>query len=196
MFLSMFHISRLRARIASRGLHATDKLSVQKTLDIISRFDVIAWAKEEYPDQVEKYSLMARLFVVAIRMYGILSLPRSAVVAWARSSPDIAPQSLLTFEKVRGQQKKKLFEVLRLAQATIESAKPLLWPLIVAGVAASNPTTDAADQAFVDQCMMSIWKDPRIKCKYLMLMEKIRAFWRTGKTEWDDCFDEPIQSYC
>lgn len=87
-------------------------------------------------------------------------------------------------------------ELLALLRQTWDSLRyhgGLAWPLIVAGVAASDGS--AQDRDYIDRRLCYIWQRPLTAATFLLAVEKLRAFWRSGKTGWEDCFDEPTPCY-
>ncbi|KAJ6780459.1 hypothetical protein PWT90_01825 [Aphanocladium album] len=164
LLLAVIHISRLRSLVANHGPRSCDIASAQKIFDSIAQFDPVTWSNN-YPDQEQNRLELARIFITAVRLYGILSLPQLALAAgWTTSSgPSQSVSAGHTFEALRRQQIPKFLEQLRRARDRLKTARPLLWPLMVAGVAAAGSGAAAAEyQAFVWECMSAIWADARL----------------------------------
>ncbi|OAA37971.1 C6 finger domain protein [Beauveria brongniartii RCEF 3172] len=151
----------------------------------INDFDPHAWA-----DELDFYSgavtpAIGRLFQLATRLYGLLSLPASMAAPppplLAATSPDVA--------SLRISQRTELLACLRDTWPALPATTNMSWPLLVAGVAAADGL--AEDREFVARCLDETWRSPLGDVAPLLVLEKLRAFWKSGKRGWEDCFDEP-----
>ncbi|KAJ3497064.1 hypothetical protein NLG97_g2185 [Lecanicillium saksenae] len=159
LFLAMFHISRLRYQIASGDLpdsHALDS-SVADVMDRIEEFDRAEWLqdKEEEANGLEVLDAVAHACQVAIRLYGIMTLPRAAVASWAASRSYPMVSALGRYESLRTFQTAELMRLLQDAWSKATFKGGLAWSLTVAGVAAADGAV--VDQEFVAQCLLDIW---------------------------------------
>ncbi|OAA63786.1 endothiapepsin precursor [Cordyceps fumosorosea ARSEF 2679] len=86
---------------------------------------------------------------------------------------------------------KKLTGILREVCGTIdyEDRVALRWPAVVAGVALAEGGED--DRALVVEILTSM-KSQLPNWGALWCLDKLKVFWESGKTEWEDCFDEPV----
>lgn len=66
----------------------------------------------------------------------------------------------------------------------------LAWPLAVIG-ATLTQESDVAERAFVEKTLTTISTHRDAYYGPTLALEKLRAFWASGKTGWEDCFDEP-----
>ncbi|OAA73240.1 Glycoside hydrolase, subgroup, catalytic core [Cordyceps fumosorosea ARSEF 2679] len=132
--------------------------------------------------------MVGRIFQLAIR-YGILTLPRPAVVLWARSV--VAYPTLPTtgiYDSVRISEGTKLVALLRRVYPKVEHGPGVWWPRVVAGVAVADG--EAEDRDFVDRCLLEIWQHPLAEHGPLLGLQKLRRLWRSGRT--GGRTDEPV----
>ncbi|KAJ6784895.1 hypothetical protein PWT90_02368 [Aphanocladium album] len=66
----------------------------------------------------------------------------------------------------------------------------LSWPLAVVGVTLTRPE-DAAEREFVQKTLYTVSTHRDAYYGPTLGLEKLRAFWASGKTTWEECFDEP-----
>ncbi|KAM3485205.1 hypothetical protein MY8738_001453 [Beauveria namnaoensis] len=194
----LVHITRLRVSVVNNRppRKANLALAVQDIFNTTWRFDADAWAESKsWQGEVDIGRVMGRVFPLAIRLYGILTLPEASLVAWAASSADIATayarlpgRSVL--DSLRIQHREELLSLMRSSWYLLKYKTSLVWPLLVAGVAAADST--AKDREFIEGCLEAILAMPITACSFITVVDKLRAFWASGKTEWEDCWDEPI----
>ena len=203
--LAKVHITRLRVSLA-QGLPALNDVSVvaskvRQIFDNLWSLDLRYWLKDKFGDKDEEHQLQAHIIAlihaVAIRLYGILTLPKPAVATWLKSSPQVrsaypAIPGCSPYEILRRRHREQLLEMLRQHWDQVKQKKWLAWPLTVVGVAVVDDTI--ANKAFVDQSLLAVWKIPDVPNSSITGLEKLRIFWQSGKMGWEDCFDEPIPS--
>ncbi|KAJ6784778.1 hypothetical protein PWT90_05738 [Aphanocladium album] len=200
--LARVRITRLRAYFA-RGtqlpVNPRMRYQLQDILDAVWLFDVRGWIEEKFHDKDDEKqkqaATMARIYAVAIRLYGILTLPQSDVVAWAGSSAEIGnryptERCYNHYKSVRKGHRDELLGMLREHWDSIKWKMWLQWPLTVLGVAVADGT--AGEKEFIDESLFAVWRDTTVHVSSIAALEKLRAFWLSGKTAWEDCFDEPI----
>ncbi|TQV95489.1 DUF300 domain-containing protein [Cordyceps javanica] len=207
--LARVRITRLRVALAgprSPPEHAVVDAKVKAILDMLWNADLDGWVRDQYGDKSEalqdKARSLAPIYAVAIRLYGILTLPPSAVSAWAGSTAEARRRYPAVpggggggggvYEGLRRGHRDELLQMLREGWATITRKMWLAWPLTVVGVAVADD--HAANRVFVDRCLLAIWRMPDVSNSSITALEKLRVFWLSGKTGWEDCFDEPIPS--
>lgn len=197
LLIVMARMTNLRAAIACYGLGFNHEATMQDLLNATLEFDANPWAERIFLDEPDLGVLCARMFQVALRLHGIPSLPRRAIVRWARSSslaldayPDVAPVGCNAYETLRTLHRDELMGLVRLARENWQLVMPLYWPSMVAGVAVVDE--EAKDQEFVARRLLDIWRQPGTSCSFIMILDKLRKFWILDKTGWDDCFYEPI----
>ncbi|KAJ6781157.1 hypothetical protein PWT90_07868 [Aphanocladium album] len=216
-FIGIIHVTRMRGvvRRAETGLAAeqdvrsslnTIPAKVLEIFDTTCRFDIKEWATELLINDQDLWSpehspnsgaallpVMGEIYGVAVRLYGILTLPEWAIEPWASSASDKYPQvlGLTSHESLRALHRLELLALLRQICGGIAHDEGLAWPLAVAGVAVAEGSAD--DRAFVERCLWNTWRLPNTVASFVLLIDKLRAFWSSGKTAWEDCFDEPTQ---
>lgn len=207
-----FHLTRVRitrlrvllARGKAAPAHASVAVKMQAIFDTLLLFDLEAWVADRFGDKSDEARQQARImgpiYAVAIRLYGILALPASAVAAWAMLPPQAtsaypAVVGCSTHESLRRRHRDELLRLLRGSWAHVQLKMWLTWPLAVVGVAvADGDDAAAANQDFVDASLLAIWRLPDVSSSSITALEKLRVFWGSGKTGWEECFDEPIPS--
>ncbi|KAJ6786957.1 hypothetical protein PWT90_04594 [Aphanocladium album] len=195
LFLAMFHISRLRHQIAS-GEVSDPQLLKHMVAEIMGRIDSFNHAiwlgeKEEEAKDLDILAAVAHVCQAAIRLYGILTLPTAAVVSWATSQSYPVVPGLDSYQSLRTVQGKELMKQLRDIWPTVTFKAGLTWSLTVAGVAVSDGA--AADREFVSLRLLDIWLGS--EAGYSLEHDcrlKLHKMWLHGKTEWEECFDEPV----
>ncbi|KAJ6779759.1 hypothetical protein PWT90_06291 [Aphanocladium album] len=187
-------VTQLRTRVASNAYTKTDlQLMVCHLFDDIGAFDAQNWAKTLNSDVEAVSGSFARILQAAVLLYGILSLPCSAVAGWAVASGQWASSGRSMYDSVRVSHRRKLLDLLYPHRGTFGNLLALNWPLVVAGASlAGDGSTE--DRDFITESLLDIWKNPLSKCGPILCLEKLRTFWASGKTVWDDCFDEPTPS--
>ena len=201
--LAKVYITRLRVSLAQRMPPDIDSVTfkVQQIFNSIWNFDLRAWIKEKFGDKDEQVQHQTRIiglmYALAIRLYGILTLPEPAIAAWAVSSPKIrkaypAIPGCDPYETLRRRHREGLLEMLREQWDQVKLKKWLAWPLTVVGVAVADDTIE--NQTFVDESLLAVWKVPDVPNSSITGLEKLRVFWASGKMGWEECFDEPIPS--
>ncbi|KAM3441442.1 hypothetical protein MY4824_001566 [Beauveria thailandica] len=179
------HITQVRVHAASRTRTSELRQRMQHVFRQINAFDPRAWA-----DELEFYSgavtpAIGRLFQLATCLYGLLSLPASIAAPppplLATTSPGVA--------SLRVSQRTELLACLRDTWPALPATTNMSWPLLVAGVAAADGPVE--DREFVARCLDKTWRSPLGNVAPLLVLEKLRAFWKSGKRGWEDCFDEP-----
>lgn len=191
--MRIVQINRLRLHAATR---ATTKAAfvarVRELFDAIDGFDLQAWSKgRSFANEAITLSL-GHVFLVAVRLYAIMTLCRSELISShiVGSHSGTPGLSAGTQDAVRQAETRELMKLLRQLWPSMKYIPALQWPLIVAGVGTTG--LRGPDQEFIDQCLLSIWHYPLNDTNIFRCLEKLRAFWASGKTGWEDCFDEPI----
>ncbi|KAJ3478946.1 hypothetical protein NLG97_g8447 [Lecanicillium saksenae] len=182
-------ITRLRIQVATSTISAAKVgATAQGLFQEIDQFDIEASLKD-CPWSTELIGrCYSEVFHAAVKLYGILTLPRSAVLeAIKATGPD-------AYETLRMSQRKNLVQLLKKAWPEIDFFPSLQWALIVAGVAATTDDAAAEDQDYVEQSLTKILHHALSDASTFTCLVKLQLFWKSGKTEWEDCFDEPTAS--
>lgn len=200
--LARVRLTRLRVSLTDRNFHqdyGNVTSNVQVIFDTIWLFDLDRFIEQQFgTEDLEVQAearIMGRVYAVAIRLYGILTLPRPSVAAWAVSSPDVRRSFPLIpgcslYESLRRQHRDELLGTMREHWGSVRLHKWFAWPLIVAGVAVVDDAVEHRE--FVDKSLFSIWRITEIHTSFIAVLEKLRIFWSSGRIGWEDCFDEPI----
>ncbi|KAJ6782725.1 hypothetical protein PWT90_04995 [Aphanocladium album] len=143
----------------------------------INAFDPETWretAEYEIPATPEVV-LVARIFQLAVSLYGVLSLGLEYAHASAPSWPD---KTTATAEMIRLMQK---------ALTMPKCRSVMTWPSAVAGVAVAGGP--AASRDLILQMLMLIDSDVLAYGIAAHTIDALQAFWPTKKTGWEDCWN-------
>lgn len=191
--MRIVQINRFRLQVATKATtNAASIAGVHELFHAIDSFDLHAWARgRNFVNEAITLSL-GQVFLVAVRLYAILTLCRSELVSrlLVASRPDISKLGGSTHHILRKAETRELVKLLRQLWPTMTYIPALQWPLIVAGVGVAGDLR--ADQAFIDQCLFSVWHYPFSDNNIFRCLEKLRVFWASGKNGWEDCFNEPV----
>ena len=165
----------------------------QQVLKEIESFDPVSWAKKNEFATKEITLLIGQIYHAAVRLFATLTLPRAAVLATYRRQ--------MSFQKLRASQRRAVVALVKQGLLVVEFSHSLAWPVIVAGVAAgtayhavenNHDYNDAlATQEFADRFYYKAWMEPISSIANFLILQKLRFYWKSRKTEWDDCFREP-----
>ncbi|KAM3566620.1 hypothetical protein ARSEF4850_000373 [Beauveria asiatica] len=200
--IAMVHISRLRAALAL-AQREKEKGKLDKTFVVeqqvrcifasIARFDADDWAAgPEFVDKRDTVAKVGRIYAIAVRLYGIMTLPPSAFASCVgpASGPGGEEQTATHGALIRARQRDELLALTRRSWDQLRHTTSLCWPLIVAGVALADGSPQ--DQDFIEKSLLSIWGLPNTSACFITAIRKLRPFWDSGKTGWEDCFDTPL----
>lgn len=189
LLIQIAHINKLRVLAAnangSRRQQASIQALSQDIFKAVASFDPGNWKESYALPEAPSIPLLASVYKTAVVMYGALSLSSSASVSWASY---FSPGPACNIMHARNLS--DFMNQLRELWSLCEYRAALCWPLVVAGVALANGPFE--DQVFVSDCVQQIWLDPIAYCGPSLCLHKLRIFWHSGRTEWEDCFDEPI----
>lgn len=187
LFLEVIHITRLRVLVAEGArLQTIVQPLADDILGRIQSFDPDNWKEAFQLPDAPIIPLMARAFKTAAMLYGILTLPAYTVLSWTAAVG--IPGS---YQKLVLLYRTQLLAQARAAWTILKSRSAMGWPLIVAGVALADNWLPE-DREFVIACITEIWMHPNAYCGPRIVLGKLKVFWESGKTGWEDCFDEPI----
>lgn len=192
LFIVLKNLNQLRGRLADGSCpKAVLERTVRDLLDRASAFDHDRWAEAVAFEAGDLVTTLSRIFQVAVRLYGILSLPPPAIVYWAVATRHPRLPGTSIYDSVRIAHRRQLLDLLYPFRGTFRSVLSLAWPVTVAGVSLGNDGS-AEDRAFVAESLLDMWQSPLSRVGPILCLEKLRVFWDSGKTAWDDCFDEPV----
>ncbi|KAM3513521.1 hypothetical protein MY11210_002808 [Beauveria gryllotalpidicola] len=195
LYIALAHISLVRHRAALDRLEKQEEVYslARQVLADITDFDPVSWANKNEFVSKDITLLIGQLYHAAVRLFSTMTLPRAAVLA--------AYPCATSYQSLRASQRRALVELIKQGLCIVEFSHSLAWPVIVAGVAAGTAHDEAeADpdyndalrtQEFADQYYYNAWMKPIASIVDLLILQKLRSFWQSGKTAWDDCFHEP-----
>ncbi|KAM3511840.1 hypothetical protein MY11210_004531 [Beauveria gryllotalpidicola] len=186
------NLTQLRGRIADgRCTKLSLDTELRDLFDKVGAFDYDAWAKKVNSKPEAVISTLSHIFQVSVRLFGVLSLPHSATVSWAVAAGYQRLPGMSMYDSVRIAHRCELLDMLYLFRARFRTALALAWPVTVAGVSLGGDGS-AEDRTFIAESLLDMWMSRLSRCGPILCLQKLRAFWDSGKTEWDDCFDEPV----
>lgn len=177
IFAEIAAINRLRL-IASTCKISAILPEVNAIFGRINSFDPETWkdtADFEIPDTPEVV-LVAKIFQLAVSLYGILALGLEHADASAPNWPDKITTTA---------------EMIMLMQKTLKSPKcvaVMTWPSAVAGVAVADGP-DASRNLILD-ILVRIDSDVLAYGIAAHTIERLQTFWLTKKTGWEDCWND------
>ncbi|KAJ3493241.1 hypothetical protein NLG97_g4854 [Lecanicillium saksenae] len=191
--LFIIHVTRLRHKIATADAPIPNLTETTHGLfHNLAKFDLQLWAKGDNPLGEEAAKDMGQLYHLAAWQYAILTLPQSATRSWAQKyelpvaeTSEIDPYLVFRYSK-----RSMLVEKLRKIFPTLLYPVALKWPLLVAGVAIVDNATE--DRDFIEQSLETLLSHPLSDGGVFLCLQRMRAFWDSGKTAWEDCFHEPV----
>lgn len=144
---------------------------------------VLGFSPEEFADSKptaskEDVVLLGNVYQAAVAIYCISSLQSLSVL------PTAAP--FLTSTRI--EMSERLHLLLSEALVLHKYQRLLLWPLMVLGVEAVNRDTKV--RVFVQEQLLAQSRSTGIFAPQIA-KGVLEVFWASGKTRWDDCFDEP-----
>lgn len=195
--ITRMHLTRLRCQAAAKEV--TGKAlehRARELLDAVESFCPDAWAErmKPYQDVWEGFANadVGRLFQLAVRLYAILTLPPSTVVAVLGSQTP----ALMSHEKsemykiLRIRHRDELLKLVKQSWPKIHDRGACSWILALLGCALVDGVSE--EREFIAQELLQIWRQPLSDSTHIVILMKLRAFWQSGKTGWDDCWDEPV----
>lgn len=197
LFLCIIHLTRLRVDVFSRQpTAAVLTVRIHALLDKIDTLRLDAWVLEASSTS-DNAPDVAEAFRHATLLYGIVALPRRAVASWARRrrrrhqhDDDDDDDDAAVYAQMRSAQQQALLDVMRRMAPRIKCRCCITWPLVVAGVAASDDRVPGV-RAFVEESFLAMADEPAEGGFALPSLRRLRALWRSGRTGWDDAFPRP-----
>lgn len=122
LYRAIRHVSQLRCEIADGTCTgSTLEIGVRDLLSSIVHFDAAEWALgRKRPAQIMAYAY-AQIYQEATLLYGILSLPRSAVASWSDTSSRPRCPTIHALDGVRLFHRRKLLDLLYPYRGTFEN---------------------------------------------------------------------------
>lgn len=177
LLLDILRINKLRYQAGiSKNIPKRAASAISEHIDA---FTVGCWGEQCGMPEEPYRSLIGEIFKSAVALYGILSL-------WQYVDVEAGFGSLDSMVK---KHRRTLLSLIEKAMVLLHSRAPLCWPVAVAGVAAGRGT--ATDQALVENYLCELGPNFHNSTGPMRAKTKLKAFWASGKKEWDECFDEP-----
>ncbi|KAL7800282.1 hypothetical protein V8C37DRAFT_12597 [Trichoderma ceciliae] len=176
LFREIFLINRLRLSAA-----VPDGLSEPSLCHVLRRIDmypVPLMAESMDQKRANDLLLVSLLFKSAVAVFGGLTLPCTSQCSSCKPCAEL----LRTHRS-------NLFHLLDTTSEFLPLLDHILWPVVVAGTAAATGTV--ADQMLVEMYLLNGVRDPFTGGCTGAALGTMRRFWASGKTEWDECFDQP-----
>lgn len=181
LFIQIRKISQLRSRVSQGAPSDEVSESARSILSAITEFSPSNWKRSEpshwnFSDDDALFECIAHMYKDAVLVYGVVSLPDYAA-------------AILLNGVAKSVQRQRLMEKISTAWRRIISNHPaLFWSLVVAGVAYADG--DQVSQKIISDRLYQIGRRPDCSSAPLSILRKLEAFWMSGSTAWDDCFDE------
>ncbi|KAK5991038.1 Phomenoic acid biosynthesis cluster-specific transcriptional regulator-like protein [Cladobotryum mycophilum] len=171
LFLDMVHINNLRLPSTHDATYTI--------CDILSDIDAFCpreWLLSRDLPKNKDFLLITYIFKSSMALFGSLTVPCKAPFHAGLSCNH------------RGQiNHDSLFYLLMEAYSMPIRIDHIFWPILVAGVAAKTEQ----ERQLVEQYFLTAVQDPFTGSSPRRAMVLLRKFWASGKTNWDDCFDQP-----
>lgn len=199
LFLEIVRINDLRHQAAA-GLVDPVATGADSAMQIhfrsIINFSPEAWATEQATSAAvnstcpqETWLLVAEAFQSAVLLFVDSSLtsvlPLCACSLCDGTACDSCSARL--DDVTRSFHRARLFRVVKEGLASHFTMYCVIWPLIVAGFEANQGSPEEralVQQGLTDLCIQA-------GATTMVARDVLRKFWASGKTSWDECFDQP-----
>ncbi|OAA70913.1 C6 zinc finger domain protein [Akanthomyces lecanii RCEF 1005] len=180
IFIAIARVTELRVQAATGAAAKTViNEAARHRLDELESFDADAWVREHGLGEYPLVSATAQIYRVATQLYGALTLGRAFAAWWPADGK--VPRRVL---------QERLIRLLGAMWDRIGNHGTLLWPLIIAGVAAADG--DAEERAFIGRCFQIGSRTRSMFVKFSRCVKKVERIWLEGTTDWENCFAEPF----
>lgn len=192
IFAHIVTINRLRSQALSNdGICSPGKgeelvvasLTPLTVLKQIEEFSVSGWAYTKDPLHPDDWVLMGRIFQSATALFCLLSLDHAI---HNETDQVMAADDVIAF--MTQNHTNSLLGLLKEGAAKPMVRKSLVWPIVVAGVAAAREGPET--RLFISQTLRATSREHGSSLP-LVAKGVLEKFWMSGKTRWDDCFDVP-----
>lgn len=174
LFMEIHTISHVRLAIS--GKYSYDSSTIQNTingiLNRITAFDADNWKESFRMPKCLDVPLIALLFKRAVYLYGLQTLfplPESAIIEYEY-------------------RKEELLFLIRHMMYRRLCILALPWPLAVLGVSLRGSSKENQQVVLDGQAILE--EIPMATCAVMMTTKKLKEFWASDKTTWDDCWQE------
>ncbi|POR36255.1 Uncharacterized protein TPAR_03551 [Tolypocladium paradoxum] len=199
LFLEIVRINDLRHRLAA-GLVDAVAAGADSALQIHFRsiidFSPEEWATEQATSAAvhstcpqEKWLLVAEAFQSAVLLF--VDSSSASLLPLRACSPCDVPTcdscSARLGDATRSFHRARLFRLVEEGLGSHFTMYCVIWPLIVAGFEANQGTPE--EQALVQHGLTDLCL--QAGATTMVARDVLRKFWASGKTSWDECFDQP-----
>lgn len=176
LFKEMFLINRLRLEAAVSG--GDSKPSLCDILERIDAYPIQIMTDSMDPRKAKDLHLVSLLFKSAVAVFGSMTLPCTSECSSHTPCAEL--------EKTH---REHLLHLLDTSSEFMPLLDHILWPVIVAGAAVATESVEK--RMLVEMYWLNSVRDPYTGGCTRIALATIRKFWASGKTKWDECFDEP-----
>lgn len=173
LFLCVRDINQLRRDMA-HGKQSFGKIQATalSILERVEAFQPSSWFERYEMPRMAFRMILARMYKCAVALFARLTL---------------AKRARIEYDDARRLEDARYLAKLILSTADIVPIQPTCWPLIVAGVGLAGASF--ADKSKVmDRIYEVAWLAHGSDGPFKVL-DRLRIFWASGKTEWDECFN-------
>jgi hypothetical protein len=190
LFLIIVKINRVRHKLATNPSRSMTLAAQRASAELVGQIDGFrpeTWAKCHGADHLAEWYLVAFIFQSAVWLYCAATLPCvCSAQKIAQHSHCHSTKATTTSGTIN--HRTRLFSLLRDAMTAPITSKAMTWPLIVAGVEAA--TGPVEEQTFVADQWLEMTRQTGSSYP-LVARDVLLRFWSSGKTGWDNCFDQP-----
>lgn len=176
LFVEQIRINRLRylATVSNSNAEALSE-EAYKILERIHTVSIQEWVDLK-PSSTKDWTLMGNIYQAAVALFAILSL----------QSIFILPNDAV-LQNLRMACSRRLQCLIKTGLASPEINRFMLWPLVILGVqAVQDGTMRSYVQTQLEDLSYKIGTYAPMTAKHVL-----EAFWSSGETSWDACFDRP-----
>ncbi|OAA60197.1 C6 zinc finger domain protein [Akanthomyces lecanii RCEF 1005] len=195
LVMTVVRITRLRHQtVTSKGnLDASFAFSVREVFVDIDVCDRGTWGAPGFLIKKDLAPVFGDIFQCAVRLFGILTLPRREVLASFPTSGDCTAHE--AYSNLRDAERRRLIQLLRQVFPRLKYTPALRWPLVVAGVAAATERSSEQDRDYIAQSIYNVWKHPLSELTDFQMLVRLRRFWLLDETDWDTCFNNTVRAW-
>lgn len=189
LFLNIIEISRLRGLLTTLTGPYADALwpSISEVFKNIESFSPEDWTEPYTVPKKPEMTLIARVYKQATTLYGVLSLPPPPMLNYDLETSQ--PSKAAAYLQLKAATRNRLFQLVTEAMETLRPNLSLCWPLAVLGVALADG--EPSERTFVEKSLRKISRSPQTYYGPTMSLVKLMSFWESGKSGWEDCYNEP-----
>lgn len=161
--------------------------AISEVFKNIESFSAEDWTEPYTVPKKPEMTLIARVYKCATTLYGVLSLPPPPAFNYDLDPSQSAKAA--AYSQSKAVTRDQLFKLVTEAMETLRPNLSMCWPLAVLGAALVDG--QSSEKAFVEKSLRKISRTPQTYYGPTMSLVKLMAFWESGKTGWEDCYNEP-----